>query len=278
MHERLAMSVDHLDQTTYVREWTDWHVTFDQARFKPHGFLAITGLHWLSDEPARFSDARGEWRVNESGVRVVLRDGETLIINGEVVRDAYDFGVLEEDASVFAEFDDAKVQVAKRGERYVLRPRHPDHELLQNFNRTPTFAPDLQWVSRGRFVALPAPERFAVDSVVEGYFPVYDAVGHVEFELQEATYRVLAFRETESDGLLVLFRDATSGLTTSGSGRELELDAPDDNQQLLVDFNRATNLWCAYTDFATCPLPPAENRLPIAIEAGEQIPRERQRD
>jgi uncharacterized protein (DUF1684 family) len=58
----------------------------------------------------------------------------------------------------------------------------------------------------------------------------------------------------------------------------LELDAPDDNQQLLVDFNRATNLWCAYTDFATCPLPPAENRLPIAIEAGEKIPRERQRD
>jgi uncharacterized protein (DUF1684 family) len=75
---------------------------------------------------------------------------------------------------------------------------------------------------------------------------------------------------------MVLFTDATSGTTTYAANRSLELDAPDEHGNVALDFNRAVNLPCAFTDFATCPLPPAENRLPVAIEAGEKIPYERQ--
>jgi hypothetical protein len=75
--------------------------------------------------------------------------------------------------------------------------------------------------------------------------------------------------------LLVLFTDATSGITTYVANRALSVGAPDTSGQVTLDFNRATNLPCAYTDFATCPLPPPENRLPVAIEAGEKIPYER---
>ncbi len=73
----------------------------------------------------------------------------------------------------------------------------------------------------------------------------------------------------------MLFTDATSGVTTYAANRALKIDAPGPDGQVVLDFNRATNLPCAYTDFATCPLPPAENRLPVAIEAGETIPYER---
>jgi uncharacterized protein (DUF1684 family) len=72
-----------------------------------------------------------------------------------------------------------------------------------------------------------------------------------------------------------LFIDETSGVTTYAANRVLQVDGPDSDGGVTLDFNRATNLPCAYTDFATCPLPPAENRLPVAIEAGEKIPRER---
>ena len=75
--------------------------------------------------------------------------------------------------------------------------------------------------------------------------------------------------------LLVLFTDATSGATTYPANRSLRIDPPAADSTVPLDFNRATNLPCAYTDFATCPLPPAENRLPVAVEAGEQIPTER---
>ena len=75
---------------------------------------------------------------------------------------------------------------------------------------------------------------------------------------------------------MVLFTDATSGTTTYAASRSVDLGPPDEDGNVVLDFNRAVNLPCAFTDFATCPLPPVENRLLIAIEAGEKIPYERQ--
>lgn len=77
------------------------------------------------------------------------------------------------------------------------------------------------------------------------------------------------------DSLLALFTDQTSGHTTYAANRSLKIAEPGADGTVRLDFNRAGNLPCAYTDYATCPLPPAENRLPVAIEAGEQIPYER---
>jgi uncharacterized protein (DUF1684 family) len=75
---------------------------------------------------------------------------------------------------------------------------------------------------------------------------------------------------------MVLFTDATSGVTTYPAVRGLLVDRPQgDDGTVVLDFNRAANPPCAYTDLATCPLPPHENRLPIAVEAGEKIPYER---
>jgi uncharacterized protein (DUF1684 family) len=84
-----------------------------------------------------------------------------------------------------------------------------------------------------------------------------------------------AFDGRAPGSLLVLFTDATSGVTTYAANRALSIDPPDADGRVRVDFNRATNLPCAYTSLATCPLPPAENRLPVAVEAGEKIPHER---
>jgi uncharacterized protein (DUF1684 family) len=74
----------------------------------------------------------------------------------------------------------------------------------------------------------------------------------------------------------VLFTDETSGKTTYAANRSLGVAPPGPDGNVTLDFNRAVNLPCAYTDLATCPLPPAENRLPVAVRAGEQIPYERQ--
>jgi uncharacterized protein (DUF1684 family) len=75
--------------------------------------------------------------------------------------------------------------------------------------------------------------------------------------------------------LFALFTDRTSGVTTYAANRSLAIDPPAADGTVVLDFTRATNLPCAYTDLATCPLPPAENRLPVAVEAGEKIPYER---
>ena len=103
---------------------------------------------------------------------------------------------------------------------------------------------------------------------------VYAAPGYVEFERDGQQFRLTAFNGHSPGSLNILFTDATSGVTTYPANRALQVAGPDPDGAVTLDFNRAVNLPCAYTEFATCPLPPAENHLPIAVEAGEKLPHE----
>ena len=90
--------------------------------------------------------------------------------------------------------------------------------------------------------------------------------GYVEFPLRGQTVRLMPAAEGEE--LWFIFRDATSGKTTYPGGRFLYAAGPRDGK-VILDFNKAYNPPCAFTPYATCPLPPRENRLKVAIEAGE---------
>jgi uncharacterized protein (DUF1684 family) len=106
---------------------------------------------------------------------------------------------------------------------------------------------------------------------------VYDVPGEVEFEVDGQPFALAAFNGYTPGSLHILFTDATSGVTTYAANRSLRVAAPDADGTVILDFNRAANLPCAYTPFATCPLPPAGNHLPIAVQAGELIPYEAER-
>jgi uncharacterized protein (DUF1684 family) len=100
-------------------------------------------------------------------------------------------------------------------------------------------------------------------------------VGSIEFGVPTGRSRLVgyAFEPGPVTEVFVPFRDATSGSETYGAGRYLDL-APEDDGTYTLDFNLAYNPWCAYAPQYSCPLPPPENWLPIAIPAGEQIPEE----
>lgn len=176
---------------------------------------------------------------------------------------------------MYAGSGDAAIEVAKRGGYDILRPRHPDNTLRTAFTRTPAYDPDPRWVRDGRFVPFDAPRAVTVGAAVEGLEHVYDSPGRIEFELDGVPHHLTAFNGRAPGSLMVLFTDKTSGVTTYAANRALQIAAPDGEGRVTIDFNRAANLPCAYTDLATCPLPPAENRLPVAIEAGDRLPLER---
>lgn len=259
----------------FVADWQDWHRGQEARLADPHGFLAITNLHWLSETPQRFSDAPGAWSTGAEGVTVVLDDGDELVVDGTSVRGRHVFGVIPERGGVNAVWGDAVIEVAKRGGHDIVRPRHPGNSLRTAFRGTPAYPPHPRWVVTGRYVAFPQPRPTTVGAAVEGLEHVYEAPGQVEFELDGRPLRLTAFPGKDPGGLTVLFTDETSGVTTYAANRVLQLSPPEADGSVLLDFNRAANLPCAYTDLATCPLPPAENRLPIAIEAGEKLPYER---
>jgi uncharacterized protein len=167
------------------------------------------------------------------------------------------------------------IEVAKRGGNDIVRPRHPDNPLRTAFRGTPAYPPHPRWAVTGRYIPFAEPRPTPVGSVVDGLEHVYDAPGRVEFILDGQDLALTVFAGHEPGSLFALFTDTTSGVTTYAANRSLLLPAPASDGTVVLDFNRAANLPCAYTDLATCPLPPAENRLPVAVQAGEKIPRER---
>jgi uncharacterized protein len=258
----------------FTADWDAWHKTHEDRLAAPDGFLAITSINWLTETPTRFPDAPGEWAADDSGITVDLAPGEELTLDGVRIGGRHNFGTIPERGGVFPADADGVYEVAKRGGNDILRPRHPGAPLRAAFRGTPAYAPDPRWVIRGRYRAFDEPRDITVGSVVEGLEHVYASPGVVEFEAGGQRLSLTAFNGPGPGGLHILFTDATSGLTTYPANRSLQVAAPDTDGTVTLDFNRATNLPCAYTEFATCPLPPAENRLPVAVEAGEQIPYE----
>jgi uncharacterized protein (DUF1684 family) len=266
------MTAQDIEATEFAAEWEHWHKEHEDRLAAPDGFLAITSINWLSEAPARFTDAPGAWSADDSGVSVLLDDGETLELDGAVIRGRHHFGRIPERGGLFPRDADGVYEVARRGGNDILRPRHPGNRLRTEFHGTPAYAPDPRWVIRGRYRAFETPRDTTVGSVVEGLSHVYAAPGAVEFEVDGQPLALTAFNGYTPGSLHILFTDATSGVTTYPANRSLRVGAPDADGGVVLDFNRATNLPCAYTEFATCPLPPAENHLPIAVEAGERLP------
>ncbi len=236
----------------------------------PHSYLAITSQNHLTDVPTRFADAPGEWSTGPNGVIVDLAAGEELVVEGSAVGRRHMFGVLAERESRFAQCDDAMIEIARRGGCDFLRPRHPDNPKRVTYRGTPAFPATRKWVVTGSYHPYDMPRPTSVGAVVDGLEHLYVAPGEVRFTVEGHDLTLTAFAVPD-DEIMMLFTDATSGVTTHAATRMLAATVTH-GREAVLDFNRAINLPCAYTEFATCPLPPPENRLPIAIRAGEKIP------
>ena len=118
-------------------------------------------------------------------------------------------------------------------------------------------------------VLQPPVASFLMISNVLGQQVASKNAGKLQFTYQSKTYSLDVIDEGGNQ-LFITFADATSGVTTYGAGRFIYIDQPDANGNTFIDFNQAFNPPCAFTKFATCPLPPPQNRLPFSIPAGEK--------
>jgi uncharacterized protein len=173
---------------------------------------------------------------------------------------------------LLVEAGDRRIEVIRRTGSVAVRVHDPKSPHLKAYNGIPTYAPSERWRVVGTFTPYVEQRIVTTGAVVEGLEHHHNAVGVIDFELAGFAAQLVAFGDP-STGLRVMFTDATSGVTTYPGGRSLSIDAPGADGSVTLDFNRASNLPCAFTDYATCPVAPAENRLTVAVEAGEKNPR-----
>ncbi|GAA1247240.1 DUF1684 domain-containing protein [Pseudonocardia aurantiaca] len=252
-------------------EWASWHAEREEDLRAPHGWLSLTALHWLDAEPRTFDGLPG-WRASgDGGVEVAAAEAAGLVVGGAPVTSTVRLEPIDGLPGVLVEVGPRTVEVARRTDSYALRVRDPEATTLAEFVGVPAFPVDARWVVEGTFEAYEQPRRITVGAVVDGlqHFPT--AVGVVRFAVDGSEHELVAL-QGKAEGLVLHFRDATSGESTYGGGRVLQIRGADDHGTVRIDFNRTLNLPCAFTAYATCPLPPAENRLAVAVEAGERNP------
>lgn len=261
--------------SSFTADWRRWHEDHERRRADPGGFLAVTGLYWITEQTRRLPEVPGSWRLGDSGPVVELDEDENLRFDGTELRGIHEWAEIAERDGIIAEYDGGLLEIARRGGRFILRPRRGDHAFLGRYSGTPAYEPDLEWRKEALYRPFDAPRPTEVGAAVDGLAHVYDAPGVLEFTVGDEFHRLTAFPGRAPGELFVLFTDDTSGVTTYAANRSLQVATPDGEGRTVLDFNRAVNLPCAYTDFATCPLPPRENHLPFAVTAGEKSPEER---
>ncbi len=255
--------------------WDAWHADREETLRAPHGWLSLTALHWLTPDPAAIEGLPGRWSATPDGVVITAAAADGLYVRGVQEPRRVDGTVtlhpVDGLPGSLVEVGEKLVEIARRTDSHALRVRDPQAPTRTGFTGVPAFPADARWVVDARFEPYAEPRRITVDAVVDGlqHFPT--ALGTVRFTLDGAEQSLVALQGKDG-GLVLHFRDATSGASTYPGGRSVQVGEPDADGRLTVDLNRLVNLPCAFTDFATCPLPPAGNVLAVAVEAGEKSP------
>jgi uncharacterized protein (DUF1684 family) len=162
-----------------------------------------------------------------------------------------------------------RFQVIKRGERYGLRVKDSQSPTRTNFAGLEYFPIEAKYRVEARMEPYKPVKKIPITDVT-GMTSDSDSPGALVFTLDGTEYRIDPVLEEGSTDLFIIFKDQTSRDDTYQAGRYLYAAKPGPDGKTVIDFNKAYNPPCSFTHFATCPLPPEQNRLPIRIEAGEK--------
>ncbi|GAA2965980.1 DUF1684 domain-containing protein [Actinokineospora diospyrosa] len=251
--------------------WQDWKRERERNLADPLGWLALVSLDWLTERPTAYHGLPGLWWQDEEAA-YVDPDGGALSHDGELIVGVKRFELVNSGAGTRVRIGEVEVELARRS-GYLVRVHDPAAEAVRGFRGVPSYEPDPAWVLRGVYEPFDEPQPTTVGAVVAGLSHVYTAPGVVRFSRDGVEHTLTAFNG-KAGGFSILFTDETSGVTTYAANRSLAVADPDADGGVVLDFNRATNLPCAFTTYATCPLPPEGNRLSFAVEAGEKTPLE----
>lgn len=263
-----------------VRKWRDAR----EARLKADGgWLTVAGLFWLDEGPNRFgTDPAGDIVLPEASakakagifelaggeVTVTLLPGTEGRIGGQPVSGAARMRSDAGGSPDVLEIGALSLTVIKRGERLGIRLKDRNSPIRKAFTGLRWFEIAEEYRVEARWVSHPQPKPVKVPNVL-GQVESMPSPGYAEFTLNGKPVRLDGVLEDpQAEQLFFILRDQTSGKETYGAGRFLYADLPKAGK-VVLDFNKAYSPPCAFTPYATCPLPPPQNWMPVRVEAGE---------
>jgi uncharacterized protein len=278
------------DQASWQHDLLTWREQRATGLQAPEGWLSLIALGWLQDGDNSFGSAEdcrvqiaakapahiAIVRLEKNSLRLLPPpEGfpKDLLVDGQPAREQALFADNSEKPSKLV-IGTVTIIVINRDGRFALRVKDLDAPTRTGFHGLKWYAPNAAYRVHARWLPYNPPRVLDIPTIL-GTTTHMPAPGVAEFTLDGQTLRLEpVLEDPKSTELFFIIRDATSKSTTYGAGRFLYTELPDHgvNQpgELVLDFNRLLNPPCAFTPYATCPLPPAQNRLSVPIPAGEQ--------
>jgi len=258
---------------------------FRQAREErlrtPDGWLTLVGLHWLregrntfgSDPESRvvFPEGKapalvGAFVVEGGRVRVEVAPGVPVTHDGRPVTSLELQNDMQGDPTILA-LGPLQFYVIERSGRLGIRVKDSESEALRNFTGLDYYPIEASWRIEARFEPYDGPRTLEVPNFI-GPPTQETSPGALVFDVEGVAYRMDAIPDDPS--YLLVFADSTNGSETYGGGRFLRVELPAEAGPVVLDFNKAYNPPCVFTPYATCPLPPPQNKIAAAVRAGEK--------
>ncbi len=247
----------------------------------PDGWITLVGRLWLSPGPNRFGSGEacelrlpqdrapalaGTITLDGGRLHVKIAPGVPVLVDGAPI-DERELADDREGKPTVLSLGSLSMRVIKRQDRYALRVKDREHPARKTFAGLAYYPIEARLRVRARLEPAPQGKTLPIVNVL-GQIEPTPMAGTLRFTLDGAEHTLDAL--LEGDELFVLFKDETSGHGSYPSGRFLYAPRPGPDGVVDLDFNRAFTPPCGFTDFATCPLPPKQNALPLAIAAGER--------
>lgn len=265
----------------YLKEINEWHAKRIANLKKESGWLNLVGLYWLKQGENKFGSAKNNDNIFPGNApehigTIVLIDtiatfkaaaGVKVFSNDAEVNEITLQNDLSENPTIL-KIESFRFFIIKRGDRFGIRLRDLESPLLKNFQGIERFPVNVNWRIKANFIKHDSPKKISVPNVL-GEIEEEISSGRLEFVYEG---KPCALDPVDSgDRFFVIFADETNGESTYGAGRFLYTDKPDSNGVVILDFNKAYNPPCVFTEYATCPLPPRQNRLNLKVTAGEMV-------
>jgi uncharacterized protein (DUF1684 family) len=267
----------------YLEDLKQWRASLDASLRAENSWLALAGLIWLEDDQTPFGAAEDlpihlklESLADQAGIFIKTMEGVRLhVLDHDRVRVDDQLGsdiLLRPDTSGQAQritIGHYSMMLIERGERLAIRLWNNALARRSTFPGRQWYPGNSQFRIKARFVASLPDHQIEIPNEL-GEIDQSRSPGYLDFEYHGHKLR-LDTLEAGGGGMFVIFKDQSTLEDTYGSGRFLITASPEADQ-VLVDFNQAFNPPCAFTRYATCPLPPQQNWLPVSITAGERKP------
>ncbi len=211
----------------------------------------------------------GSLWLEQGRVRLAARPGAQITADGKLVTNLDLKDDNDEAGPTILKLGSLLINIVKRGERIGVRVKDTESRSRREFKGLEYYPIDSKWRIEARFEPYQPPKTIPITNVLS-MTDDETSPGALAFEVDGKTHRLDPILEKGETDLFVMIADETTGRETYGAGRYIYVSPPDANGKVVIDFNKAYSPPCAFTNYATCPLPPRQNHLPFRIDAGEK--------